>query len=344
MKRAVKNSLFAASERREKLDRLGDPLLVLDRHIDFAALAADVDRVAPRLMSPQGGRPPYPTQLMVRLLVLQQLFNLADEQVERQVLDRLSFQRFLGLLDSSSIPYAKTLWAFRERIAEHAAAESMLEDVQRQLAQHGYLARCGQLVDATIIEVPRQHLSKDEKTLLDQHALPVDWTPGMRRQGDVEARWTQKHGKSFFGYKLHASADVKYKFIRKVEISPAQEHDSRHFQTLLDADNTGRKVYADSAYASAATKALLNAEGYVDQVQRKGTAQKALSAAQQRRNHALSKVRSRIEHVFGRMWGMGGKGIRTIGLARAAFGLHVKAATYNLQRLAMYREIGVQAF
>ncbi len=344
MKSAVKRSLFAASERRDKLDRLGDPLRVLDRHIDFAALASEVDRVAPRVVSPLGGRPPYPTALMVRLLVLQQLFNLADEQVERQVLDRLSFQRFLGLLDSSSIPDAKTLWAFKARIAQHAAAEALFAAVQAQLARHGYLARCGQLVDATIIEVPRQHVSKDEKALLDQQALPVEWTPGMRRQRDIEARWTQKHGKSFFGYKLHASADVKYKLLRKVEISPAQEHDSRHFQTLLDADNTGRKVYADSAYASAATKAFLKAKGYVDQVQRKGTAHRALSEAQQRRNQALSKVRSRIEHVFGRIRGMGGKGIRTIGLARARFGLTVKAATYNVQRLAMFRETGVPAF
>ncbi|EEG07113.1 IS5 family transposase, partial [Pseudogulbenkiania ferrooxidans] len=85
---AIKNDLFAADHHRQKIDRLGDPLAEIEKHINFAALAAEVDRVAPRPVSPQGGRPPFPTETMVRILVLKRLYNLSDEQMEYQLLDR----------------------------------------------------------------------------------------------------------------------------------------------------------------------------------------------------------------------------------------------------------------
>jgi hypothetical protein len=74
---------------------------VMEQHVDFAALAAEVDLAAPRPSRERGGRPPFPTELMVRVLLIQQLFNLSDEQMEFQLLDRLSFQRFVGLRASS---------------------------------------------------------------------------------------------------------------------------------------------------------------------------------------------------------------------------------------------------
>ncbi|WP_437438516.1 transposase, partial [Azotobacter vinelandii] len=89
-------SLFADQEREAKLDSLGDPLALLNKHVDFASLAAEIDHWAPRPSRAKGGRPPYPTEQMTRLLVLQQLFNLSDEQMEFQLLDRMSFQRFAG--------------------------------------------------------------------------------------------------------------------------------------------------------------------------------------------------------------------------------------------------------
>jgi IS5 family transposase len=100
----IKESLFAAEEREAKLNRLGDVLQAMEKHIDFKALSAEIDRVAPRPSRARGGRPPFPTELMVRALILQHLYNLSDEQMEYQVLDRLSFQRFLGLRRSSQVP------------------------------------------------------------------------------------------------------------------------------------------------------------------------------------------------------------------------------------------------
>ncbi len=61
-------SLFSAEEREAKLDKKGDTLVQLNKHIDFAGLAAVVDREAPRPSRDKGGRPPFPTELMVRVL------------------------------------------------------------------------------------------------------------------------------------------------------------------------------------------------------------------------------------------------------------------------------------
>jgi IS5 family transposase len=63
------------------------------------------------------------------------------------------------------------------------------------------------MVDGCIVPVPKQTLSKEEKSLVQQDAMPVEWSPAKRRQKDVQARWTKKHGKSYFGYKLSASVD-----------------------------------------------------------------------------------------------------------------------------------------
>jgi len=101
---AIKPDLFADQHHKTKIDSLGDPLLDIEAHIDFVALAAKVDEVAPRSELVKGGRPAYPTEVMVRILVLKRLYNLSDETMEYQLLDRMSYKRFRGLVDSRVIP------------------------------------------------------------------------------------------------------------------------------------------------------------------------------------------------------------------------------------------------
>lgn len=105
----IKHKLFADQEREAKLNELGDTLRVLEQHVNFAALATSVDHAAPRPSREHGGRPPFPTELMVRVLLIPQLFNLSDEQMEFQLLDCLSFQHFVGLRHSSQIPDRTTI-------------------------------------------------------------------------------------------------------------------------------------------------------------------------------------------------------------------------------------------
>lgn len=340
---AIKNDLFAAEHHRQKIDRLGDPLAQIELFIDFAALAAEVDRIAPRPMSAQGGRPPFPTETMVRIVVLKRLYNLSDEQMEYQLLDRMSYRRFCGLSQAVNIPDRTTLWTFENRIGE-AGAKALFNGVSAQLLRKGYIARGGQIIDATLVPAPKQHLGREEKGLIEQRAMPADWTPAQRRQKDPDATWTKKHGKSHFGYKLSINVDKRYKVIRKIETDTARTHDSQHFDTVFEPSNTSRDVYADRGYPSAVRKATLKQSGYRNHIQRKGTRNRPLSACQQRRNQRIAKTRARVEHVFGAIEQMGGKLIRSIGQARANFAMTMMAACYNLKRLVYLRKAGIEAF
>lgn len=311
---AIKTDLFADLEHKAKIDALGDPLAEIDACIDFAALAAEVDRMAPRPVSSQGGRPPFPTEIMVRILVLKRLYNLSNAQLEYQLLDRMSFKRFCRLEHAVNIPDQTTIWVFENRIGE-AGAKAIFDAVNAQLQKQGFIARGGQIIDATLIPAPRQHLSKEEKEIIDQGATPAAWSPAKRRQKDTDASWTKKHGKSHFGFKLSVNVDKRHKFIRKIVTDTACTHDSQHFEALIDPTNTSRDVDADRGYPSKERQAWLKANGYRDRIQRKGKRNKPLSEAQQRRNHGIAKVRARVEHVFAALEHMGGKLIRTIGQA-----------------------------
>ena len=76
---AIKTGLFADDQHKAKLDGLGAPLSEIEVSIDFVGLAAEVDRIARRPVSARGGRPAFPTETMVRMVVLRRLYNLSDE-------------------------------------------------------------------------------------------------------------------------------------------------------------------------------------------------------------------------------------------------------------------------
>jgi len=344
MKRsAIKTDLFATAHHREKIDQLGDPLHDIETHIDFSALASEVDVVAPSPASTQGGRPPYPAETMVRILVLKRLYNLSDEQMEYQLLDRMSYQRFCGLEDAMNIPDRTTIWTFEQRIGE-TGAKALFDGVSNQLLKKGFIARGGQIIDASLIPAPKQRNSRKENKLLREEAIPSDWKPSKRRQKDSDASWTKKHGKNHYGYKLSINVDKKYKLIRKIETDTASRHDSQHFDNVFDRGSTSKDVYADRGYPSKERESWLKENGYRNQIQRKGSSNNSLFECQQRRNHRIAKTRARVEHIFGAIEQMGGKAVRTIGQSRANFAMTMMVTCYNLKRLVYFQKAGIEAF
>lgn len=198
-------SLVAEHERETRRISIGNPLIGLSKRIDFEALAASIDTAAHPRRVPRGGRPPSPTVSMVKILVLQQFYNLADDALEYQLLERRSFLQFLDLTESS-IPDAKNIWLFRDRLAQAGAGTLVFEQVQQQLQRHGYLARCGQMIDASLVHAPVQLNKREDAATVKDGTMPLGWKPHRRAQKDVDARWTKKHGKNHFGCKVHASA------------------------------------------------------------------------------------------------------------------------------------------
>jgi len=281
---------------------------------------------------------------MVRVLVLQRLYNLSDGQMEFQLLDRLSFQRFVGLRHSSQIPDRTTIWTFRERLIAAGASEAIFEAVSQELAKQGYLARGGQIVDATLVPAPIQHNTSEEQELVKEGAMPAGWKPAKRRQKDIDATWTKKHGKSHFGYKPSANTDKRHKLIRKIKVSTAAEHDTNHLGGILDPGNTSRDLYGDKGYVDGEREGRLKAEGWRVHIQRRAAKGKPLSECQKGRNTRIARTRARVGHVFASIGQMGGNVPRCIGIARATLLLNWKAATYNLRRLCSLKTCGVAAF
>jgi len=120
----------------------------------------------------------------------------------------MSYQRFCGLADSASIPDRTTIWSFENRIGE-AGAKALFDCVEQQFLKQNYMARGGQIIDASLIPAPKQHFTKEDKAQLNQDAMPTDWKPAKRRQKDLDATWTKKHGKSHHDYKLSINVDKR---------------------------------------------------------------------------------------------------------------------------------------
>ena len=258
---AVTNDLLADDGYVQKVDAIGDPLQKIKAVVDFSALAQAVEEIAPRPEQPKGGRPPYPTEVMVRVLVVKRLHGLSDEQTEFQLLDRRSFRRFCGLEHSRNIPDRTTIWNFENRIGVEGVT-ALFNELDRQIRAHGLEARAGQIVDATLVPAPKQHFTRVEKEVLEQDAMPAGWKPAKRRQKDVDASWTKKHGKSYHGYKCTVSVDRKHKFIRTWVADTASVHDSQHLEAALDEWNTSAEIYADKGYVGGEREERLREQGY----------------------------------------------------------------------------------
>lgn len=331
--------MFEMDNRMGKIDGNGDPLVKLNEVIDWEMFRPDMEKVRQKERKSNAGRKPYDAVLMFKVLILQSLYNLADDAVEFQVLDRLSFMRFLGLSIGDRVPDAKTIWLFREELREAGVIEALFARFDRYLRDNGFSARKGQIIDASIVAAPAQRNTKDESAAIKEGRVPDGWSEEKLRQKDVDARWTKKGGKSYFGYKNHMCVDVKHKLIRDYTVTDASVHDSRVFEELLDGGNTSRDVWADAAYRSEDAIESLEADGYREHIQRKGVRGRELTEWEKQGNSTRAKTRSRIEHVFGVQAKRAGSLIvRTIGIWRARAKIGLRNLAYNIDRYGTLRK------
>jgi IS5 family transposase len=337
---------FDLQHRYEGLDAKSDPLVAI-----LAAVPFELFRVKLKTALIKGGlrrsdddrksgagRKPWDEVLIFKVMVLQALYNLSDDQMEYQLRDRLSFMRFVGLGLEDTVPDAKTLWLYREALAKAGAVEGLFNLFDGHLKAKGYLAMGGQIIDATIVPAPRQRNSRDDNATVKSGKTPTQWEkkPAKNRQKDKDARWTKKHGRSHFGYKNHINIDRRHKLVRRYAVSSAAVHDSQKIDDVLDANNTGSAVWADSAYRSQEIEAKLAERNLKSQIHRRGGRNKPLTARQEAANKTRSKVRARVEHVFGNQHNsMGGKLVRTIGIVRATVKIGMQNLAYNMRRLVV---------
>jgi IS5 family transposase len=219
--------------------------------------------------------------------------------------------------------------------------KKLFDMFDRYLTNAGYKARKGQIIDASFVEVPRQRNSRDENEEIKQGKTPDAWLdkPPKLSQKDLDARWTKKNNQTFYGYKNHVNVDVKRKLIREYSVTSASVHDSQEMKNILDKDNTGSGVWADSAYRSEDTEKLLKKRTLKNHVHRKSYRNHPLSEFQNQQNTKKSRIRARVEHVFGWMENKMGSLIRCIGQPRAATKIGLMNLVYNMNRYRYLRSI-----
>jgi len=289
-----------------------------------------------------GGRPPFDYITMFKILVLQRYYNLSDDQIEFQILDRTTFMRFLDLEISDKVPDSKTIWLYRENLTESGIIEKLFTRFHLELERLGYVGNEGKMVDASFVEVPRQRNNREENKEIKEGKTLEEWKnkPHKLSQKDIEARWTKKNNVTFYGYKNHVKVDTKSKLIDKYAITPASEHDSQELANLLEEKDAGQDFHADSAYTGDVQEKTIEKVRMKNLVNEKGYKNKPLSDKQKASNKAKSKIRARVEHVFGFVENsMNGSLIRTIGIIRAKAVVGLMNLTYNIFRYIQLRKV-----
>jgi len=333
--------LFSALNHQKKVTRREVGILKLRDLIDwesFRPVLEEVTGYATKDWS-KGGRPPFEPVFMFKVLILQKYHGLSDEATEREIGDRFSFLAFLDLRPGDEIPDANTIWDFKELIEKDKrdGARKLFGALHATLTDEGLIAKEGSIVDASFIDAPRQRNTREQNQKIKVGERPEGFDPATAkgRQKDCEARWTKKNHETHFGYKNHAKVDAKSKLIDTHKTTPAHVHDSQVFQDLVDQSDEA--VLADSAYHSEEHEAYLLECDAQEFLMRKAYRNTPLSKADEIFNKGVSRIRVRVEHVFGRMKQLGMDYVRSIGLKRASQHNSLCHLVYNMDRYAFLK-------
>lgn len=328
-------SLYDEEMKLDFLDEKGDPLKKLDDIIPWDIFRKLIAKAFEKEPLGPGGRKRYDYIMMFKILVLQRYYNLSDEQTEYQLNDRISFQRFIGVRMANKIPDATTIWLFREKLIQNGIIKEIFKKFTDYLEKKYMIMNKGSIVDASFVDVPRQRNSKEENNDIKKAEIPKKWKENENklRQKDVDARWTIKNKEKHYGYKNHIKTDSKKKIITKYEVTDASVHDSQVIENLITKKDRGTLFYGDSAYSGKPIAELLSKNNIKNRIHEKGYRGHPLTEKQKASNKAKSKIRARVEHIFGFIENsMNGAFLKSIGGPRAEGNIGLINITYNLFR------------
>jgi IS5 family transposase len=294
-------------------------LATMEQIVPWAALCEVIE---PHYPKAGNGRPPVGLERMLRMYFVQHWFNLADAACEDALLDSTALRRFVGVdLGRERVPDATTLLKFRRLLEKHKLGEALFAKVGEVLQAHGLKVGAGTIVDATIIGAPSS-------------------TKNKKKQRDPEMHQTRKGRQWYFGMKLHIGADSDTGLAHSAVVTAANVHDKHPLPDLLHGRE--QRVWGDCAYASQHKLIQAKAPGARDCTNRRVRKTSATAALDRVANRAKSRVRARVEHVFGvvkRLWGF--TKVRYRGLAKNATRSFVALGLANiyLARRTLYEQV-----
>jgi len=294
---------YRKSTRRERF------LDEMNRVVPWADLVAAIEPRYPKAEGP--GRPPVGIERMLRLHCLQQWFNLSDPAVEEALYDSRAMRQFVGIdLGREPVPDETTICKFRHLLEAHELGKQLFTRIGTYLAGQGVTVRRGTIVDATIISAPSS-------------------TKNRQKARDPEMRQTKKGNQWYFGMKAHVGVDSRAKLIHSVAATAANVHDSQALPELLHGNET--RVWGDAAYSGQREVIRQQAPDAKSFLQAKAHRHRSLSEVERARNRTKSKVRAKIEHVFGVMKRVfGWTKVRYRGLVKNTNWLFVTCGLTNL--------------
>ena len=297
-------------------------LETINREVDFSEAE---QRVAATYG--KGGRPACRVGVLLRVMILQHLYGLSDPQVEEQIKDRLSFQKFVQLDGDEDVPDETTICRFRQRLIECKLHEQLLGILNTQLEARGYIVKRTTLVDATLVESSRKR--------------PDVQAVAQGRAPDADASYTRNYHRSFYGYKAHVSSDAEHQLIRAAVATTAHAQEAHIFGRIAPIDT--QEIYGDKAYDTLANKAWMRQHRIKNGVLKKGAYHIKLTDWDRRNNRRKTKVRRHIERIFAHLkkWQFYRR-VRYLGLAKNQLELTLKAVAYNLKRMAGIMETQVR--
>jgi transposase, IS5 family len=331
-----KKGLFDEQDAIERLSAIGNPLAMLSKVIDFEMFRPTLEaKLLNCRKKSNAGAKPFDVVMMFKIIVLQRYYGISDAQVEYQIIDRTSFKNFLRLDTGDKAPDQNTIWAFREQLTRTGLVDEVFGLFKKYLESKELIFNEGQLVDASFTIAPRQRNTREENEKIKNGEGDTLWNDNAHKKchKDIDARWTKKNNVVFYGYKNHAKVDSKSKFINTYSVTDASVHDSQALEDLLDADDAGQRLFADSAYTGEDQEKTISKFQLENHVHEKGHRNKPLTEEQKKSNNEKSKTRARVEHVFGFMeQSMNGLLVRSVGIVRATATIGLINLTYNLFR------------
>ena len=248
--------------------------------------------IQPYYYKGERGNQPYPLELMLRLYVLQNLYNLSDMATVTEAMDSRAFSEFCGVDSSNQVPDGDTLGRFRNLLIKNELQEKLFGQVVELLQRKGLILKKGSIVDSTLIEAPPSIKNRE-------------------KQRDPDAHQTKKGNQWHFGYKAHISVDKDSGLVQKVKVTAANVSDVATMPELLTGEE--EVVYGDSGYLGAQKREgaiLKNKQGKKIRykINRRPSQIKNRSLWSQgqlkRREREKSSVRAKVEHVFAVVKGM----------------------------------------
>lgn len=238
--------------------------------------------------STRGGRPNKDEVSMIKVLFLQSLYNLSDEELEYQINDRSSFKRFVGY--ENETPDFTTIWRFRERLANNGLDELIWAELMGQLSGKGVEVKMGVIQDASIIQSPvgRKRIQKEKKA--KKEGRKIRYTKRQKSQIDNGSTFTIKNKQVYHGHKLHIKVDMDMGFIQNYDVTTASVHDSQ-IDLVEPGDN---RMARDKAYFGVPLK-YPNVKNLT---MKRASRNKPLTTEEKRINRLISRVRSPGERPF----------------------------------------------